>query len=105
MTTPWRAAGGGLNVATAVCAALNLAYFIDRFASSGQDRPSRRVALFALALLSFGALAESVVLVAYAADGRPQPIFDSLVWVSLRLAAFSGTACITALVLSRAARR
>ncbi len=105
MATPWRAAGGGLDVATAVCAVLNLAYFIDRFVSAGGDRLSRRVALFTLALLSFGALAESVVLLAYAAGGHPQPLFDSVQWVAVRLAAFSGTACITALVLSRAARR
>ena len=74
-------------------------------ASPLTPRPSRLVALFTLALLSFGALAESAVLLAYAAGGHPQPLFDSVQWVAVRLAAFSGTACITALVLSRAARR
>ncbi len=97
MSITWRAAAAGLEAAIAVCAALNLAYFLHR-AISVQPL-SRKVAAFVLALLSFGAAVESAFVSAALATSADGAVFGSPAWVLVRLATFAGTACISALVL------
>jgi len=96
LSIAWRAAAGGLEAAMALCAALNLAYFLHRAVSV--ESLVRRAAAFVLALISFGTMVESVfVLLTPGASG--DLVFASAGWVLVRLATFAGTACISALVL------
>jgi len=99
LSTPWRAAAAGLDLATAACAALNLAYFCHRLALVG-DQTSHRVAALALALVSLGAVAESLFfLISFAGAGPPA----SLPWTLVRALPFAGTAFISVLILRRIA--
>jgi len=93
----WRAAAAGLEAATAVCAALNLAYFLHR--TTSVEPFSRKVAAFVLAVLSFGAAVESTFVIGALGVSGDGPVFASAAWVFARLATFAGTACISALVL------
>src|SRR5947208_3021393 len=74
----WRAAVAGIEAVTALCAALNLAYFLHRVSSV--DSPSRRAAAFVRALISLGSLAESVVVIGSLETNGfvPQETLDAL---------------------------
>ena len=99
MLTPWQAAAAGLDLGTAACAALNLTYFFHRLALAG-GQASHRVAALALALVSLGAMAESLFFViSFAAAGTP----SSLSWTLVRALTFAGTAFISLLILRRIA--
>ncbi|MGH2628260.1 MAG: hypothetical protein ACRDHY_16600 [Anaerolineales bacterium] len=92
----WRAAVAGLEAAIAFCAALNAAYFLRRVMTV--EPLSRRAAAFVLALISAGALAESIVALAIlqAADSSA---FASAAWILARSMTFVATGCISALVI------
>jgi hypothetical protein len=95
----WRAAVAGLEAATGVCAALNLAYFLHRATYPGREAVSRRAAALVLAVLSLGALAESVFVLASISLQGEATILVSAEWALVRLPAFVGTACVSALVV------
>ena len=104
MSTPWRAAVAGLDAATAACAALNLTYFLYRLASRRDQQASRRVAAAALALVSLGALAESLFFLASLAATPADSPLASLPWALARALPFIGAAFISVLVLRRISR-
>ena len=97
MSITWRAALAGLEAVTALCAALNLAYFLHRVISV--DSPSRRAAAFVLALISLGTLAESLVVVGSLEMNGFVPLFAPAAWVVARTITLAGTGFISALVL------
>jgi len=97
LSITWRAAAAGLEAAMALCAALNLAYFLHRAVSV--EPLSRRAAAFVLALISFGAMVESGFVLIALGVSTGDSVFASAAWVLVRLATFAGTACISALVL------
>jgi hypothetical protein len=85
----------------ALCATLNLAYFLAR-AATARPRPlSRRLAAFVLALLSAGALAESTLVLLVLSLTSADSFFASAPWVAVRALAFAGTVCIATLILRR----
>lgn len=93
----WRTFAAALDVSTAVCAALNTAYFLGRLHE--ERRSSRLAAIFVLAVISFGALLEATVLLAVATDGGPET--GTGAWAAIRLLAFAGTAGVSALIARR----
>lgn len=97
MSITWRAMAAALETATALCAALNLAYFLHRTFSV--QPLSRKFAAFVLALLSFGAAVESSFVSAALAASWEGSVFGSAAWLFARFGTFAGTACISALVL------
>jgi hypothetical protein len=97
----WRSFAAALDAGTAVCAALNTAYFLGRL--HDERRTSRLAAIVVLAVISFGALLEATVLLALATDGGPTT--GSGAWAALRLLAFAGTAGVSALIARRMAAR
>ncbi len=101
MPTTLRAAAFGLDAATATCAAFNLTYFLYRLARRREETAPRAVALFALALVSLGALGESLFLLASLTvlpAGSPPA---TLPWTLVRFLPLAGTAFVSALVLRR----
>ena len=103
MSTPWRAAAAGLDLTTAVCAALNLTYFCHRLTSRWDEAASRRVAAVALALVSLGAMVESLFLLACLMTAPVGSPLASLPWTLARALPFAGTAFISILILRRIA--
>ena len=101
MTTPWRAAAIGLDLATAACATLNLTYFFHRLTSRQQQAASHRVAALALALVSLGAMVESLFFLASLAAAPTGSPLASLPWTLARALPFAGTAFISLLILRR----
>jgi hypothetical protein len=97
----WRTFAAGLDAGTAVCAALNTAYFLGRLHE--ERRRSRVAAVGVLAVISLGALLEATVLLASADDAGPA--LDSGGWAALRLLAFAGAAGVSALIARRMASR
>ena len=102
LSITWRAAVAGMEAAMALCAALNLAYFLHRAASL--EQLSRRTAAFVLALISFGAMVESGFVILALGDSAGDSVFGSA-WLLVRLATFAATACISALVLRAISER
>lgn len=101
MLTTLRAAAGSVDAATAACAAFNLTYFLLRLARRREESAPRAVALFALALVSLGAMGESLFFLASLTvlpAGSPPA---TLPWILVRLLALAGTAFVSALVLRR----
>ena len=70
MSATWRACIALIDVVTALCAALNFAYFARRFTSPGKEAPSRRMAVLVLAMVSLGTLVESLALLAIGAEAE-----------------------------------
>jgi len=93
----WRAAIAGLEAATALCAALNLAYFLHRALSA--ELPTRRAAAMVLALISLGTLAESAVVIGSLEANGFIPLFATAAWIVARAITLAGTGFISALVL------
>lgn len=103
MYLTWRAGAAVLlEGATALCAALNSAYFLGRSLST-DETAGRRVAAFVLALVSLGTLVESVVLVAVLASARPA--IGPWQLTLARAFAIAGVMAMAALVLRRLADR
>ena len=103
MTAPWRAGVIGLDVATALCATLNLAYFLDRLLSHPADSRARRLAVSVLSLVSLATLLESAFFLAAAPATGSDPLFTSLQWALVRALAFVAAACMSALIVRRIA--
>ncbi len=99
MATVWLGTAGALEAATAVCAALNLTYFLERATSLNETRP-RRVAASALALVSLGAMVESVVVLGWVA-ASDAAVFRSAPWTAVSVVTFAGMAAVLALVAWR----
>jgi hypothetical protein len=97
LSITWRAAAAGLEAAMALCAAVNVAYFLHRVLSV--EPLSRKAAAFVLAMISFGAMAEAAFVLMALGGPAGDPVFASAAWVVVRLGTFAGTACISALVL------
>ena len=101
MSTPRRAAAAGLDLATAACAALNLTYFFHRLTSRWDGTASRRLAAVALALVSLGAMVESLFFLATLTAAPAVSPLASLPWTLARALPFAGTAFISVLILRR----
>ncbi|OGO46145.1 MAG: hypothetical protein A2W34_06460 [Chloroflexi bacterium RBG_16_64_32] len=101
MPTTLRAAAFGLDAATATCAAFNLTYFLCRLARRREETAPRAVALFALALVSLGALGESLFLLASLTVLPASSPPATLPWILVRVLPLAGTAFVAALVLRR----
>ena len=84
----WRTAAAALDAGTAACAAINSAYFVERLFSRA-DRPSRRIAVAVLAVVSFGTLIEALALVAMASGPGNLVLTASASWVIVRLLPFA----------------
>ncbi len=93
----WRAAVAILDAGTAACAAINSIYFLDRLVS-GVDRPSRRLAVAVLAVVSFGTLIEALALLAVSSGPGDLVLDASFSWALVRLVPFAGAAALTVLV-------
>jgi hypothetical protein len=93
----WRTAAAALDAGTAACAAINSVYFLERLLS-GADRPSRRLAVGVLAVVSFGTLIEALALVAMASGPGNLVLTASASWVIVRLLPFAGAAGLSVLV-------
>jgi hypothetical protein len=96
LSVTWRALAAGLEAAIALCAAINLAYFLHRARSV--ESLSRRAAAFVLALMALGTLVESLVALTslQSADGL---VVTSGVWIVARSITLAATGCICALVI------
>jgi len=101
LSTPWRAGAIAIDMATAVCATLNLAYFLTRL-SGPAEAGSRRVALLVLALISLAALLESAVLLA-SASASGAPALSSMQWALMRAVPFAATVCLSGVIARRVA--
>ncbi len=91
----------GLDSLTVACAALNLTYFLYRLARRRKETAPRAVAAFALALVSLGAMGESLFFLALLTvhpAGSP-PI--ALPWALVRVFPLAGAGLITILLLRR----
>jgi hypothetical protein len=99
LPSTWRAAAVGLDSMTAACAALNLSYFLYRLGRRREETAPRVVAVFALALVSLGALGESLFFLASLTvlpAGSPPA---ALPWALVRVLPLSGAAFVSALIL------
>jgi hypothetical protein len=99
----WRTTAAVLDAGTAFCATLNSAYFLARLMTSARETAARRWALSALALLSLGALLESVYLLASASQGQ-SAVATSVASGLARFLLFAGSACMSALIVRQGAR-
>ena len=93
----------GLDLLTAVCAAVNLAYFCYRLLAHPPETASRRAAAVALAIVSFATFTESAALLAVA-SGRGSP-GESPGWALVRGLALAGALGMAALVLRKVLAR
>jgi hypothetical protein len=103
VTISWRVAAAALDAGTAAFASINAAYFIARLAGARDEPRDRRVAAGVLAVISLGALAEALVLLASLAASDPAPLLSSSPWVAVRLLACAGSGAVCALILRRVA--
>ncbi len=99
MSAAWETWLVGMDMATTVCASVNLAYFLSRVLFGQEESAPRRVAACVLALVSFGALLESAFLLASAAADGGAPAPDDGTWALVRAVPFAGMACMSALVV------
>ncbi len=89
----------GLNLAIAACATLNLTYFLHRLAGHQEGAAAHRVAALALALVSLGAIVESIfILACLTVPGTP---ISSLSWTLVRVIPLAGTALVSTLIIRR----
>jgi hypothetical protein len=95
----WRTLAGIADGGTAVCAALNTAYFFDRLLSGAELTPSRRFAVGVLAVISLGTLVEAAALLAAGASGSESALLGSAPWAAVRVVPFAGAAGVSALIL------
>ena len=100
MPATWRAATAGIDLLTAVCAAVNLAYFCYRLSADPPETSSRRVAAVVLGVVSFGTVVEGVALLAAATGGGD--LGDSPGWAAIRGLALAGALGMAAIILRKA---
>ncbi len=101
MSSAWEAVVVGLDSLTAVCAALNLTYFLYRLGRRREETASRAVAAFALALVSLGALGESLFFLALLTVHPAGSLPIALPWALVRVLPLAGAGLITILILRR----
>ena len=101
MPGTWRTAAAAVDGLTAACAAFNLSYFLYRLARRREETASRMVAVFALALVSLGAMGESLFFLASLTilPGGSPPA--TLLWTLVRTLPLAGTGLVSALILRR----
>ena len=104
MPASLRAAVAGFDLLTAVCATINLAYFWYRLSARPPETAARRTAALVLAIVSLGAIVESVALLALSSGGRNLGA-ESAEWALVRGLALAGTAGMSALVVRRLVSR
>ena len=104
MWTPWLAVAG-LDAAKAVCAGLNFIYFFHRLAYRPGEPASRKAAVLALALVSLGAIVESLFFLAAPVAPPAGSPLASLGLLLARAVPLAGTGLITLLVLRRISGR
>ena len=99
----------GLDLAIVACATLNLTYFLHRLVGHREQAASHRVAALALALVSLGAIVESLLFLASVAAAPPDPPLASVSswasWTLARAIPLAGTAFVSVLVVRRVASR
>lgn len=93
----WRTLAAALDAGTAICAGINSAYFCDRLLS-GVDGAARRLAVFVLAIVSFGTLIEALALIAIVAGPNEAAVTASASWAAVRVLPFAGAAGLSALI-------
>lgn len=99
---PWRVVVAVMDAGTALCAAINFAYFSRRFTAPADEPRARRVAAAVLAMVSLGTAVEAVALLVLAAQGDAAiPAAGS--WALVRLLPLAGAASMAALVARRMA--
>ena len=101
MSSAWEAVVVGLDSLTAACAALNLTYFLYRLARRREETASRAVAAFALALVSLGALGESLFFLALLTVHPAGSLPIAFPWALVRVLPLAGAGLITILILRR----
>ncbi|HET9477016.1 MAG TPA: hypothetical protein VFP63_05980 [Dehalococcoidia bacterium] len=99
MPATWRAAIAGMDLLTAVCAAVNLAYFCYRLSAHPPETASRRVAAVVLGVVSFATVVESAALLGAAAGGG-EPL-GSPSWGAVRGLALAGALGMAIMVVRR----
>ena len=101
MSSAWEAVVVGLDSLTAACAAFNLTYFLYRLGRRREETASRAVAAFALALVSLGALGESLFFLALLTVHPAGSLPIALPWALVRVLPLAGAGMITILILRR----
>ncbi len=101
MSSTWRAAAAGVDTITAACAAFNLTYFLFRLARRREETAPRSLAVLALALVSLGALGESLFFLASLTILPAGSSPAALPWALVRVPALAGAAFVSALILRR----
>ncbi len=102
MVAPWRGVIAAIDMATALCAALNFAYFARLFTAPGDETRSRRVAAAVLAVVSLGTAVEAAALLVIAAQGDSDALASGS-WALVRALPLAGTLGVSALVARRLA--
>ncbi len=97
----WRTVGPALDLATALSAAFNTVYFLGYLALRRGETPSHRLAAAALALVSLGAMVESLSFLAFLALPATGSPLGSLPWALARTLPLIGTAFVSLLILRR----
>ena len=103
MPATWRAAVAGLDLLTAVCSTINLAYFCYRLLAHPPETAPRRTAALVLAVVSFATVVESAALFA-AASSRGSAV-EAPGWALVRGLALTGALGMAALVLRKVVAR
>ena len=101
MASAWEAVVVGLDSLTAACAAFNLTYFLYRLGRRREETASRAVAAFALALVSLGAMGESLFFLALLTVHPAGSLPIALPWALARVLPLAGAGLITILILRR----
>lgn len=101
MAGTWGAAAASVDSMTAACAAFNLTYFLFRLSRRREETAARSVAALALALVSLGALGESLFFLASLTVLPAGSSPAALPWALVRVPALAGAAVISALVARR----
>lgn len=104
MWSVWRPVVASIDIVTALCAGFNFVYFARRFSAPGNARPSRRLAAAVLAVVSLGAVVESVAFLALAAQSEAAAP-ASASWVMVRVLPMAGAAAMFGLVARRMVER
>ena len=90
MSSAWEAVVVGLDSLTAACAAFNLTYFLYRLGRRREETASRAVAAFALALVSLGAMGESLFFLALLTVHPAGSLPIALPWALARVLPLAG---------------
>ena len=104
MWSVWRSVVASIDIVAALCAGFNFVYFARRFTAPRSTQPSRRLAAAVLALVSLGAVVESVVFLVLAAQGEAAAP-ASASWALVRVLPMTGAVAMFGLVARRMVER